>query len=129
MRRPVLLVCVGLALLAGGIGLSVWLVDFPPVAVEDPPPKAPQAATPELYPGFRQDVASLRKTSRLNPQSPNASSAEACRAADQIFRTAPLVGKTRAEVLQWLGDPRTVSDYGVPAGTGENSPLVYRIDS
>ena len=28
-----------------------------------------------------------------------------------------------------LGDPKTVSSYGIAAQPGENTPLVYRFDS
>jgi len=81
-----------------------------------------------LYKGFATDQALLRKTMRL-PQKPvvNASSPEACHAAQRIFKRIPFLFRTRAEVLKLLGDPATVSDYGQPAKA--SSSLVYIFDT
>lgn len=84
-----------------------------------------------LYEGFEADQALLRKTSVLNTKTVpvNASSPEACRAANRVFARVSFLFRTRAEVLKILGDPATVSDYGQAAGSDKSSPLVYRFDS
>ncbi len=57
------------------------------------------------------------------------SSAQACSAARRVFTRIDFIGKPKAEVLEMLGDPKTVSSYGIAAQPGENTPLVYRFDS
>jgi hypothetical protein len=86
----------------------------------------------EPYEGFRADQALLRKhlIHRMKDgKEVKASSAEACLAAQRIFSRVSFLFRSRAEVLEMLGDPATVSDYGESAGNDPDSPLVYIFDS
>ncbi len=91
------------------------------------------AAEKELYEGFAADCALLHKQviyrGAEGAPDTRASSAEACLAAQRIFSRAAFLFRTRAEVLEWLGDPAVVSDYNEPAGDGPSDPLVYTFDS
>ena len=71
----------------------------------------------------------LRKTVWLEKPGCHASSVEAVQAAQRIFANITFVGMRRGQILQILGDPRTISDYGVPMGEKSNSPLLYRFDT
>ena len=53
-----------------------------------------------------------------------ASSVDAC-----IFSRISFVGMSKEEVLHFLGDPETISDYGQKRGKGPNDSLVYRFDT
>ncbi|MEX0715798.1 MAG: hypothetical protein WD066_04390 [Planctomycetaceae bacterium] len=102
------------------------------IAEEDGPEK-PAVKAVEHYEGFEADRASLRKTVQLGGgpgQHPavNASRGEAIAAADRIFRNVPFLFKTRQDVLDILGDPATISDYGQRPADRPDSPLVYRFD-
>lgn len=90
-----------------------------------------QAATPEPYAGFRQDVSVLRDTAQASTADPSirGSSAKASQAARRVFTQVEFTGKTKTEVLDLLGDPKTISSYGVAAAPGGHTPLVYRFDS
>jgi hypothetical protein len=81
------------------------------------------------YEGYEQDRALLRDTSHLPKPPLNASSAKACEAAGRLFNKVTFVGLSRERVLAILGDPKTISDYGVAAATEPDSPLTYRFDS
>ena len=85
----------------------------------------------EPYAGFKQDVALLRDTAPASTTdiTLRGSSAEASLAARRVFTQIDYVGKSKAEILAILGDPKTVSSYGIAAQPGENTPLVYRFDS
>lgn len=67
----------------------------------------------------------------MNLTSPplNASSAEAGSAARRLFTKVPFVGMSREQVLSILGDPKTISDYGIAAAETPDSSLSYRFDS
>ena len=54
------------------------------------------------------------------------SPAEAIAAAHRIFSNIPFKEMTKARVLDLLGDPKTISDYGQPGAPDPDSPLVYR---
>lgn len=86
------------------------------------------------YRGFEADRALMRKTAALPASATGgkplkASSPEAVGAAMRIFERTPLLFRTRAEILQLLGDPGTISDYNDPATAGEADPLHYRFDT
>jgi hypothetical protein len=89
------------------------------------------ATEPSLYDGYEKDRAMLRHTYRLPSQTGaiNASSGEAGQAASRLFSKVNFVGLSRERVLEMLGDPRTISDYGIAAGAKPDSPLTYRFDS
>lgn len=114
MKNPIVLMTL-LAVAAAG--------SQPPIAAaeNEPMPEAPST--------LRHDLESLRKTTLL-PQKPpvRASSAEACVAAARIFDRLQFVGMEKETVLWILGDPATVSDYGIKAGSEIDAPLVYRFD-
>jgi len=86
---------------------------------------------PEPYSGFKTDQALIRKQVVLKTggQDVRTSSGEACQAAYRIFSRVSFLFRTRAEVLEVLGDQGTVSDYNKPAGKDPSSPLVYRFDT
>jgi hypothetical protein len=80
----------------------------------------------EPYPGFRDDQALLRKQFVLAaPKGLKASSPEAISAAHRIFSRVSFLFQSRAEVLETLGDPATISDYNSPASKEPGSALVY----
>jgi hypothetical protein len=87
----------------------------------------------EPYEGFKSDQALLRKhiihKGRDGGKDTTASSAKAIDAAQRIFSRVSFLFRSREEVLNLLGDPATVSDYGQPAGTDPSSPLVYVFDT
>ena len=88
-------------------------------------------APPEPYAGFKQDVSVVRDTAPASTGDPSlrGSSAKASAAARRIFAQVDFAGKSKAEVLNLLGDPKTLSSYGVAAEPGQDTPLVYRFDS
>lgn len=109
-------------------------------AVSSPPPSqssvAPDAAPDDtlLDADFQADLAMLRQTTPLPehraPGVPShASSGQAISAASRVFAQFPGVGMTRSHVLQVLGDPKTISGYGVAAKDGPDAPLVYSFDT
>ena len=81
-----------------------------------------------LYDGVVRDIQLLRKTIPISMPVINASSDEAIQAAMRVFGNIDFVGMTKDQVLELLGDPATISDYGVPAEPGQDKPLVYRFD-
>ena len=85
----------------------------------------------EPYSGFGKDVLLLRDTAPASTedQTLRGSSAQASLAARRVFTRIDYIGKPKAEVFAMLGDPKTVSSYGIAAQPGENTPLVYRFDS
>lgn len=81
------------------------------------------------YEGYERDRVLIRSTYRLSAPVLNASSGEAIQAAQRIFKNVRLVGLSRSQVLAILGDPKTISGYGVAADAAADSPLTYRFDS
>lgn len=81
------------------------------------------------YAGYPQDRALLRDTYRYPELALNASSGEACQAAARLFSKVTFVGLSRERVLAILGDPKTLSDYGIAQTPGPDSPLKYRFDT
>lgn len=92
--------------------------------------KSATAPKPGQEPETVADLTSLRDTVLLSQDPPvRASSAAALRAAAKVFRRIDLAGMDRNTVLWILGDPATISDYGVSQDEGENAPMVYVFDS
>ena len=87
------------------------------------------AAAPRFYEGFEEDRQALRKTAYLSGADISASSGEAIQAAQRIFENVNFIGMTKDEVLEILGDPGTISDYGEPARPELDDPLIYHFDS
>lgn len=83
------------------------------------------------YQGFVADIAALRDTTLVSTNIPKTfgSSDNACKSAQRIFQNIDFVGKTEAEVLEMLGDPETISSFGIAAGDKDRSTLVYRFDT
>lgn len=81
------------------------------------------------YPEFKRDVELLRRTNPLTGVGINASSPEAMEAAVRVFEAFPSIGMTRERVLEVLGDPATISDYGRAAADEPDAPLAYLFDS
>jgi len=92
-------------------------------------PTAEESSLPSPYEEFEADRGRLRKTVRLESTGRQASSPEAVQAAHRFFAHVSFAGKKRDEVLKILGDPQTISDYGVPMEDDPNSPLIYRFDT
>ncbi len=93
-----------------------------------PEPHVPTTEPAQYYKDFLKDRELLRKTCYLDKPGLNASSGDACAAANRIFKNAHFVGMTKKEVLTVLGDPKTISDYGIAAGKGDDAPLIYVFD-
>lgn len=87
------------------------------------------AAESQPYLGYEVDRQILRKTELIPQQNIKASSGKAVMAANRLFEKIHFVGMTREQVLVVLGDPRTISDYGVPAANVADSSLTYRFDT
>lgn len=88
----------------------------------------------EPYDGYSEDKILLRSTTNIptgsnSEKTIKASSAEANQAAHRLFSKVPMLFKSREEVLSMLGDPSSISDYGVKAKTEKDADLVYRFDS
>ena len=118
------IILVGSALLVGALA----------GAAQDKPGAdgAARRETAEPYEGFKSDQALLRKhlihKAKDGSKDIKASSTEAIQAAQRIFSRVSFLFRSRQEVLELLGDPATISDYGKPAGKGSSSPLVYVFD-
>jgi len=80
--------------------------------------------------GFQNDLRTMRETVRGPGSKPiHASTGQAIAAAKRVFDRFPGIGMTRSDVLDVLGDPRTISDYGVAARDEPDAPLVYKFDT
>lgn len=77
------------------------------------------------YEDFKGDLKLMRETTHNKAQNANVNTTEAVEAAQRVFEYIPFVGMTRAEVVDALGDPETVNDYGVAMAAGDNAPLTY----
>lgn len=88
------------------------------------------ASAREQEPEITNDLRNLRDTALVSEDPPvRGSSPAALRAAAKVFRRLNLVGMDRSTVLWILGDPATISDYGIPQDEGANAPLAYVFDS
>jgi hypothetical protein len=87
----------------------------------------------EPYEGFKADQALLRKhqiyKGNDGRKELKASSVEAIDAAQRIFARVSFLFRSREEVLDLLGDPATISDYGRAAGNDPSSPMEYVFDT
>ena len=104
------------------------------LALADPPaatqPLPPEPRTP--YPGFAADAALLHGARTLplhDGRTVRASTMAALQAAGRIFKNVGFLHRERAAVLQMLGDPAAVSDYGKAAEDDPSAPLVYVFDN
>jgi hypothetical protein len=88
----------------------------------------------EMYDGYSKDYNFLRATTAIpsgtHPEAKiQASSEEAIQAAHRIFSRISFMFRSRADVIKILGDPATISSYGVPSKPDKESDLVYLFDS
>ena len=76
-----------------------------------------------------RDIKAMWATTRLHDEA-FASTGTAIAAADRVFNTVSLVGKTREEVVALLGDPHTSnnSQYNFPFWPAPKGAMVYRFD-
>ena len=86
------------------------------------------------YEGYSSDRELLRSTTEIpagsdSDQNIKSSSAQATQAAHRLFSRVSFLFMSRDEVLEILGDPATISDYGIKAKAEKDSDLVYRFDS
>jgi hypothetical protein len=97
------------------------------------PDAKPAKVAFEPYNEFKADQSLLRKhlvhKAKDGSKDTKASSGEACQAAQRIFSRISFLFRTRAEILELLGDPATISDYNEPAGKDLASPMVYIFDT
>jgi hypothetical protein len=78
------------------------------------------------------DLALMWETKPLHSnKNARASSDRAIHAAERVFKTVDLMGKTRDEVLQTLGSPKDKSDsmYNFPFYSADPSVMVFRFDN
>ena len=129
--RWVLLV---IAVLVLGGGLWLWRV----VGVHWIEPHPGQVGDGEKSSNLAGDLRLMWETRKLGgtpdpTHGPNlrSSTDRAINAASRVFNTVALAGKTRAEVLALLGDPKSSSDsiYNFPFWPASKGSLVYRFDS
>lgn len=109
--------------------LCVASVLMLPACERTQPNSSSQADTSAYYEDFEKDRVSLRATMNLTSPPLKASSPEAGSAARRLFTKVPFVGMSREQVLKILGDPKTISDYGIAAAETPDSSLCYRFDS
>lgn len=79
---------------------------------------------------LNEDIKKMWATKRLGKLETFASTDSAIAAADRVFNTAILVGKTREDIIDLLGDPRTSnnSQYNFSFWPAPKTALVYRFD-
>ena len=75
--------------------------------------------------GLAKDLRLLRKTEGVGKPVLRASSQDACEAAARIFARLKFIGMSKEHVLWILGDPATISDYGLKVGPEVDAPLAY----
>jgi hypothetical protein len=124
LSAPALSVAVALA--------AFWALGATTAPSADPGPATRPTKDLGLYDGFDADAAMLRDVHELKKPDGNTirgSSPKAQGAAHRIFSRIAFLYRSRDEILQMLGDPRTLSDYGQAAGKDKNDPLVYKFDS
>ncbi len=129
MQRTWLTGAVVMFLLGSAVGCRSRAADQSSQDDGAPPGEQPDAGA-SFYEGYEADIEALRKTSRLtgNNFDIRASSGEAIEAAHRVFANIDFVGMTKAAALELLGEPATISDYGIPAEPGDDEPLAYRFD-
>lgn len=79
---------------------------------------------------LKRDIKRMWATMRLPDSPASASTDAAIAAAERVFNTVSLVGKTREEVAALLGDPRRSnnSQYNFPFWDAPKGAMVYRFD-
>ncbi len=94
----------------------------------------------DLFPGDESDLATRPSTPSANLDADlklmwatkeRRSTEEAIPAAERVFATVELIGRTRSNVIALLGDPRASSDsrYNFPFYPACRNDLVYRFDT
>jgi len=85
----------------------------------------------EPYDGYEKDLKLLRDHYEIKSDGKmiKASSGKAVSAAHRLFSTVSFLFRSRETVLEILGDPATISAYGVKVEEKKDSPLVYRFDT
>ena len=88
-------------------------------------------AADEPYDGYGKDLKLLRDHYEIKSDGKmiKASSGEAVSAARRLFSKVSFLFRSRETVLEILGDPATISAYGVKAEEKKDSPLIYRFDT
>jgi hypothetical protein len=95
-------------------------------------PSTTQPTTrPQPYEAFDADVQLLRQVQIVKTATGElrASSFAAVDSAQRVFSRVAFLHRSRREVLDMLGDPRTISDYGVAAADDPSAPLIYVFDT
>lgn len=92
---------------------------------------SPVTATDLPYDEYEADLALLRDNFEIDSGGGKikASSALAINAARRIFSNVSFLFKTRDEILLILGDPSTISDYGVQLAPEMDTTIIYRFDT
>lgn len=88
-------------------------------------------AEDQPYDGYTNDLKLLRDHFEFKQDGKvtRASSDKAIHAAHRLFSNVSFLFRSRDSVLEILGDPQTISDYGVKQDESNDSTLVYRFDS
>jgi HEAT repeat protein len=81
------------------------------------------------YYGFADDLKIMRLTFESEGPPSIWSPGEAQSAAFHVFRNTPLVGLTKKEALQLLGDPIRMSQFDERARSDPDTPLQYKFDN
>ena len=92
---------------------------------------SPSSAIDMPYVEFETDQSLLRDNYEVKSEGKNikASTEKAGNAARRIFSNISFLFKTREEVLKVLGDPSTISDYGIKLSPEIDSTIIYRFDT
>ncbi len=118
-----------------GVGGGVWLWRDEVRHWIEPDPGSYDATATSADP--ERDMRLMWETQRLRGSpdpthgpNPRGSTDRAINAASRVFNTVELVGMTRAEVVNLLGDPKTSSEsiYNFPFWPAPRGSLVYRFD-
>jgi hypothetical protein len=109
-RRKLVLLCIGIVVASFG-GWALW------------------PAPPDVK--LMWETSHIHGNTGSNAPNQQGSSERAVKAAGRVFSTLPLVGMTRQQVLETLGDPKTSSDsiYNFPFYPPTPGALVYRFDT
>jgi hypothetical protein len=100
-------------------------------------PESPDDGTASST-NLARDFRLMWETTRLRGQhdpshgvNPRASSSRAINAASRVFNSINLVGLSREEVIEQIGDPKTSNEsiYNFPFWPAQGGRMVYRFDT
>jgi hypothetical protein len=82
----------------------------------------------DLYDGFSAHKKLLRdtKTEQAGSVTIISSTDKAIEASKKIFEQVSFLFMTKDEVYEILGDPKSISDYGIPFDANSSSTIIYK---